>query len=137
MAGVVFAIALLWKRRAEWLRRLSLRANHTIFQKDQDTLIANIYGEALSLLKSHGHNRTEAQTPLEFVRALGGHPVRAPLSNLTDTYNRIRFSAKPARDDVGRARTQLKSLRRALSEGVRLSRERRTRDESARDRSVG
>ncbi len=121
IAGVVFAIALLWKRRAEWLRRLSLRANHTIFRKDQGTLISNIYEEALSLLKSHGHNRTEAQTPLEFVTALGGHPVRAPLSELTDTYNRIRFSAKPALDDVGRARTQLKSLRQALREGVRPS----------------
>lgn len=97
-----------------WRRRMFGLIRRRFFRKNTRVIAGTFYAEALQLLSAHGMKRTRGETPMEFVRKLGSHPVAIPLLALTRMYNSIRFGPPDMPFQYEEAQAQLQMLRRSL-----------------------
>jgi hypothetical protein len=109
-AGCFVALVLRWwaQRHSSWPFKKfdATRRNGRTF-----------YTKMLRLLARRGVRKPQAQTPLEFVRALGPEmgPVIGAVAALTDYYHRLRFGAMPLTPDE---HVEVTRLLRQIKEGT-------------------
>jgi len=71
------------------------------------------YGEMLRLLEKRGWKKAPGQTPLEFATAIAATEISAPVIELTELYQSVRFGEYAVRTD------QMSSLLRSIRERLR------------------
>ncbi len=109
-AGLVLSV----RKGGFWRSWLLFRMRRALAGNSAATIIVSFYEEALDTLRAHGIARNRSQTPLEFAQSIEKEPVAAPLTALTEIYNRIRFGARQSPQDLSRAESLLAALRNSL-----------------------
>lgn len=103
-----------------WIRIGGRRAAAT--EADAREMIIDAYLRLCRLLRRHGHRRREADTPLEYLRAVeqswqgdGASPALAPVRALTDAFVTARYGPGPVElEEAQAAEGLLAEVRRAL-----------------------
>jgi protein-glutamine gamma-glutamyltransferase len=108
-------IALLIYVRGRWmigyaLARWSLRAGHRANLSAPLAIFE--YREMLRLLEKRGWKKAESQTPLEFAATIPEMEIAAPVAELTQLYQSVRFGEHPA--PVEQVSAALRSIRESL-----------------------
>ncbi|MBZ5499316.1 MAG: DUF3488 and transglutaminase-like domain-containing protein [Acidobacteriia bacterium] len=117
--ALLLTVAFLSRRPRLLMRRLRRVVGRTRIRRDQRAEVISFYGEAIDVLQSHGWQRRNSQTPLEFSRNLAGEPFGAALASLTALYNRVRFGKVTQEADAANARELLRLLRTPQKENRR------------------
>ena len=95
-------------------RRIFGRIRRIVYRDDSRIVAASFYAEALAVLGAQGFRLSKGQTPMEFARSLGSHPLGVSLMALTEMYNAIRFGPPGQHLDHAQAQAHLHHLRNSL-----------------------